>query len=191
MAIISRDENGDEVEGGGQAVEKIPDRFRSVEEYLGSYTLPLIEETRSELFSSTEVLHDAPFAEVISVKESGPHGSFLYELEFDSWRNINNGTGKEPYSPKCGDLFVLSDVVPEIASDLKQCVRICTFALVMKDTKASNAAEEEFGEHHTCLGTYRSLRKFCAPIPGLKKSVTFVLHKMIAPGMNNLAAGYH
>ncbi|KAI3830534.1 hypothetical protein MKW98_030697, partial [Papaver atlanticum] len=124
-------------------VEKIPECFQSVEDYLGSYTLPLIEETRSELFSSMQVLHDAPFAEVISVKQSVPHGSFLYELKFDAWRNINIGSGKEPYSPKCGDLFVLSDVVPEIASDLEQCVRICTFALVMKDMKESNATEDD------------------------------------------------
>ncbi|KAI3903276.1 hypothetical protein MKW98_031930 [Papaver atlanticum] len=124
-------------------VEKIPECFQSVEDYLGSYTLPLIEEICSELFSSMEVLHDAPFAEVISVKESAPHGSFLYELKFDSWRNINSGTGKEQYSPKCGDLFVLSDVVPEIATDLKQCVRTCTFALVMKDMKEPNATEDD------------------------------------------------
>ncbi|XP_026449107.1 probable helicase senataxin [Papaver somniferum] len=123
-------------------VEKIPERFQSVEDYLGSYTLPLIEETRAELFSSMEVLLDAPYAEVISVKESAPHGSFLYELKFDSWRNINSGSGKEPYSPKCGDLFVLSDVVPEVASDLEQCVRTCTFALVMND-KESNATEDD------------------------------------------------
>ncbi|XP_026447480.1 helicase SEN1-like [Papaver somniferum] len=124
-------------------VEKIPECFQSAEYYLGSYTLPLIEETCSELFSSMEVLHDAPFAEVISVKESVSHGSFLYELQFDSWRNINSDSGKEAYSPKCGDLFVLSNVVPEIASDLEQCVRTCTFALVMKDMKESNATEND------------------------------------------------
>ncbi|MCL7031823.1 hypothetical protein MKW94_010131 [Papaver nudicaule] len=80
-----------------EQVEKIPECFQSVEDYLGSYTLPLIEETRSELFSSMEVLHDAPFAEVISVNESAPHGSFL----------------------------------------------TCTFALVMKDMKESNATEDD------------------------------------------------
>ncbi|KAI3849020.1 hypothetical protein MKX03_011463 [Papaver bracteatum] len=124
-------------------VEKIPECFQSVEDYLGSYTLPLIEETRAELFSSMEVLLDAPYAEVISVKECSPHGSFLYELKFDSWRNLNCDSGKEPYSPKCGDLFVLSDVAPEIASDLEHCVKTCTFALVMKDMKESNATEDD------------------------------------------------
>ncbi|XP_026421527.1 uncharacterized protein LOC113317582 [Papaver somniferum] len=124
-------------------VEKIPECFQSVEDYLGSYTLPLLEETRAELFSSMEVLLDAPYAEVISVKECSPHGSFLYELRFDSWRNLNCDSGKEPYSPKCGDLFVLSDVAPEIASDLEHCVKTCTFALVMKDMKESNATEDD------------------------------------------------
>ncbi|RZC50705.1 hypothetical protein C5167_019135 [Papaver somniferum] len=109
----------------------------------GSYTLPLIEETRAELFSSMEVLLDAPYAEVISLKECSPHGSFLYELKFDSWRNLNCDSGKEPYSPKCGDLFVLSDVAPEIASDMEHCVKTCTFALVMKDMKESNATEDD------------------------------------------------
>ncbi|KAI3942867.1 hypothetical protein MKW92_012849 [Papaver armeniacum] len=150
-----------------EQVEKIPERFQSVEDYFGSYTIPLIEETRAELFSSMEVLHDAPFAEVISVKESAPHGSFLYELTFDSWKNINSGTGKEPYSPKCGDLFVLSDVVPEIASDLEQCVRRCTFALVMKDMKASNAAEDDK------ISSYLEFRtsKFVEARDGMQNSV--------------------
>ncbi|KAI3867923.1 hypothetical protein MKW92_035569 [Papaver armeniacum] len=124
-------------------VEKIPDCFQSVEDYLGSYIFPLIEETRAELSSGMEVLLDAPYAEVISVKESALHGPFLYELKFDSWRNINSGSGKEPYSPKCGDLFVLSDVVPGIVSDLEQCARTCTFAIVMKDMKESNATEDD------------------------------------------------
>ncbi|MCL7035948.1 hypothetical protein MKW94_002424 [Papaver nudicaule] len=126
-----------------EQVEKIPESFQSVEDYFGSYTLPLIEETRAELFSSIEVLLDAPYAEVISVKEFAPHGSFLYELKFDFWRNINSGSGEEPYSPKCGDLFVLTDVVPKIASDFEQCVRTCTFALVVKDIKESNVTEDD------------------------------------------------
>ncbi|MCL7044876.1 hypothetical protein MKW94_000406, partial [Papaver nudicaule] len=125
-----------------EQVEKIPECFQSVEDYLGSFTLPLIEETRAELCSSIGVLLDAPYAELISVKESAPHGSLFYELQFGSWRNINSGSGKEPYSPKCGDLFILSDVVPEIASGLEQCARTCTFAFVMKDMKESSATDD-------------------------------------------------
>ncbi|OVA06987.1 UvrD-like Helicase [Macleaya cordata] len=90
-----------------------------------------------------EVISGAPYAEVISLEESKPHGSLLYHLKIDSWRNSCSESGKEPYSPKRSDLFVLTDAVPEVVSDLERFGRTWTFALVTKFVEDSNAAADD------------------------------------------------
>ncbi|KAF6168432.1 hypothetical protein GIB67_004984 [Kingdonia uniflora] len=76
-------------------------------------------ETRGELYSSMELISNAPFAEVTSLKDSKPYGSCLYDLNIDSWRNISPPGVKEPYKAKPGDILIISDSIPEIASDLQ------------------------------------------------------------------------
>ncbi|KAI3921006.1 hypothetical protein MKW92_046637, partial [Papaver armeniacum] len=57
----------------------IPKRFESIQQYLGSYTMPLMEETRMEICSQMEFMSGVPHAEVTSVEESKLHGgSFSY-----------------------------------------------------------------------------------------------------------------
>ncbi|XP_026453321.1 uncharacterized protein LOC113354101 isoform X1 [Papaver somniferum] len=51
-------------------------------------------------------------------------------MKIDYWRKQYGERGKQPYSPKPCDLFVLSDAVPEIASDLERFRRVCSFGLV-------------------------------------------------------------
>ncbi|KAI3939781.1 hypothetical protein MKW92_012567 [Papaver armeniacum] len=122
-------------------VEMIPEHFKSVKHYFGSYALPLIEETRAELCSRMEVISQLPYGEIIFIEESKtPTGSFFYNLKVDSWRNQYGESSKEPYNPKPCDLLVLSDAVPEIASDLERFGRVWTFALVtdvMKESPSS------------------------------------------------------
>ncbi|RZC62630.1 hypothetical protein C5167_024386 [Papaver somniferum] len=111
-------------------VEKIPECFESKKEYLSSFTLPLIEETRAELCSTMEGITFAPWAEVILVEKAKPVGSSLQKLTVDFWRNRENERKKERYCPKPGDLFVLSNVVPELASDLNRIGVTWSFAMV-------------------------------------------------------------
>ncbi|XP_073120215.1 uncharacterized ATP-dependent helicase C29A10.10c-like [Henckelia pumila] len=95
-------------------VEKIPESFKSVDRYLGSYVFPLLEETRAELASAMETIYKAPFAEVTSLTE---HGKCLHSVVVDFWRN--RITGKEPYRRTLpGDILLLSDLKPESVSDL-------------------------------------------------------------------------
>ncbi|KAF5201090.1 Tpr and ankyrin repeat-containing protein [Thalictrum thalictroides] len=126
-------------------VERIPDSFQSVDEYLGSYIFPLLEETRAELCSSMEVISKAPFSEVTSLEESKPYGSFLYNVKVDSWRNRSSGNGKDSYRPKPGDVFILSDALPEIIDDLERYGTTWNYASVMKvsetDSKVSDGDE--------------------------------------------------
>ncbi|KAI8552025.1 hypothetical protein RHMOL_Rhmol06G0232600 [Rhododendron molle] len=119
-------------------VEKIPESFESVEHYIGSFVFPLLEETRAALFSSLDSVHEAPYAEVISLNESKPYRPSLFDIKVDYWRNRFNDLGKEPYKTLPGDVFVVSDVKPESLSDLQRAGRMWTFASVTRITEEEN-----------------------------------------------------
>ncbi|MCL7040265.1 hypothetical protein MKW94_029361, partial [Papaver nudicaule] len=122
----------------------IPKRFESVQHYLGSFTMPLLEETRMEICSRMEFMSGVPHAEVISVEESMLHGgSFLYHIKVDYWRHRYGVYGKEPYTPKPLDLFILGDTVPEVASDLQRFGSSWPLASVVEDAKESDYVGDE------------------------------------------------
>ncbi|KAL4317814.1 hypothetical protein GQ457_18G023470 [Hibiscus cannabinus] len=83
-------------------VEKIPVSFQSVEDYFGSYRLPLLEETRAAMSSSMEIIDSAPYAEV------------TYLDEVKSQKTKEN----------------CPNVKPETASDLQRVGKTWFFALV-------------------------------------------------------------
>ncbi|RZC57176.1 hypothetical protein C5167_004483 [Papaver somniferum] len=125
-------------------VERIPKRFESIQHYLGSYTMPLVEETRMEICSQMEFMSGVPHAEVISVEESKlDGGSILYYIKIDSWRNRYGVYGKEPYSPNPSDLFILGDNVPEVAADLQRFGSSWSLASVVEDVKESDSVGHE------------------------------------------------
>ncbi|PIA31055.1 hypothetical protein AQUCO_05300110v1 [Aquilegia coerulea] len=111
-------------------VEKIPESFQSEDHYLRSFIYPLLEETRAELCSSLEVISHAPFAEVIKCQRRMPMEYFFYEVEVDAWKNRNASGGQDLYKPKPGDIYVLTDAIPETVSDLERFGRTWNFALV-------------------------------------------------------------
>ncbi|KAK6921421.1 DNA2/NAM7 helicase, helicase domain, partial [Dillenia turbinata] len=120
-------------------VEKIPLSFQSVSHYLGSYHFPLLEETRAELSSAMELISRAPYAQVISLEESKPYGTSLYNLIVDSWKNKHIGSGKKPYRTLPGDIFIIIDAKVESVSDIEHPGRAWTLAWVPKLTD-----EEEY-----------------------------------------------
>ncbi|KAI3858832.1 hypothetical protein MKX03_015769 [Papaver bracteatum] len=131
-------------------VVTIPKQFESVQHYLGTYTMPLLEETRMEICSQMEFMSGVPHAEVTSVEESKLHdGSSLYCIKVDSWRNRYGIYGKEPYSPKPSDLFILGDTVPEVASDLQRFRSSWSLASVVEDVKDSDHVGDE--DRHICF----------------------------------------
>ncbi|XP_071939078.1 uncharacterized protein [Coffea arabica] len=101
-------------------VEWIPELFESVGNYLDSYSYPLLEETRAQLASAMESIHQAPFAEVQILEEAKSCGNFLYEVKVDQWRNKFVNHGKELYKVLPGDILVISDSKPETRSDLQR-----------------------------------------------------------------------
>ncbi|KAG5545645.1 hypothetical protein RHGRI_017955 [Rhododendron griersonianum] len=133
-------------------VEKIPESFESVEHYLGSFVFPLLEETRAALFSRLGSVHEAPYAEVISLNESKPYGQSLFDIKVDYWRNRFNDLGKEPYKTLPGDVFVVSDVKPESLSDLQRVGRMWTFASVTRITEEENEGDSS-STHFTVIAS--------------------------------------
>ncbi|KAL0349350.1 UNVERIFIED_CONTAM: hypothetical protein Sangu_1162800 [Sesamum angustifolium] len=109
-------------------VGEIPQSFESVDQYLGSYVFPLLEETRAELASALETVYKAPFAEVTSFNEL-KGDKLQYHVKVDHWRN-RKSDGKEPYRTLPGDVVLLSDLKPETVCYLQRVDRTFTFASV-------------------------------------------------------------
>ncbi|XP_044475796.1 uncharacterized protein LOC123203505 isoform X2 [Mangifera indica] len=116
-------------------VEKIPESFESVTQYLRSFVYPLLEETRAELFSPMETISRAPYAKVDVFR---PHGSQLFDVKIDYWRNRFSNNGKEPYKTLPGDILILADAKPETISDLERVGRMWSFLSVMKIAEDDN-----------------------------------------------------
>ncbi|XP_065872271.1 uncharacterized protein [Euphorbia lathyris] len=117
-------------------VDKIPESFESVEQYLASYMDPLLEETRAQLCSSMQVICTAPFAEVTAFSQSKSDGSLVYDVKVDQWKSSHgNGNGKEPYKTLPGDFFILADAKPETTSDLQRTGRTWAFAMVSDENE--------------------------------------------------------
>ncbi|XP_044475800.1 uncharacterized protein LOC123203506 isoform X3 [Mangifera indica] len=116
-------------------VEKIPESFESVTQYLGSFVYPLLEETRAELFSPMEIISRAPYAKVDVFR---PLGSELFDVKIDYWRNRFSNNGKEPYKTLPGDILILADAKPETISDLERVGRMWSFLSVMTIAEDDN-----------------------------------------------------
>ena len=136
-------------------MQKIPETFESVKHYLGSFVNPLLEEIRAELQSSMDVLHRAPYAEMISSEEAKPRGTKTYRIKVDYWRNkANNGGRKEPYKMLPGDVFILAHGKPQSVFDLQRAGKSWAFLSLVGMKGDGNAtqftckASKEF-EHKT------------------------------------------
>lgn len=135
-------------------MQNIPESFKSVHQYLGSYLFPLLEETRAELSSSLKAIHRAPFARLVSIEEPKSSSKLLLNVNVDAWKNTTNNSGKEPYRTLPGDIFLLLDDKPETGMNLQCSTRTWAFAWVKKitDTGCSthlklNVSKNISGEH--------------------------------------------
>ncbi|KAG8369505.1 hypothetical protein BUALT_Bualt14G0020600 [Buddleja alternifolia] len=148
-------------------VEKIPESFQSVDQYLGSYVFPLLEETRAELASAMETVYKAPFSEVISFCEL-KHNELLSEIKVDYWRNRRSDHGGEAYRTLPGDIVLLSDSKPETPDDLQRVGWTYTFASVVK------IADDENGDSSTSSSFKVKTAKQIDVGDGLRKSLYVV-----------------
>ncbi|PON60922.1 hypothetical protein TorRG33x02_283410 [Trema orientale] len=79
-----------------------------------------------------EFLYQAPYAKLVDFKDSKPHGTRVYKVQVDQWKNRFNDRSKEPYKTLPGDLLVLANAKPETFSDLDRSGRSWTFLSVTK-----------------------------------------------------------
>ncbi|CAL4981725.1 unnamed protein product [Urochloa decumbens] len=97
-------------------VEKIPETFTSLENYLDSFTYPLIEEAHADILSSLKSYHHSQFIEVIIMQKLDHEMSmFCFEAA-----EPKNDKSREAYAPMKDDIIVLSRRKPYDLSDLSQ-----------------------------------------------------------------------
>ncbi|GKC17720.1 UvrD-like helicase, ATP-binding domain, P-loop containing nucleoside triphosphate hydrolase, partial [Tanacetum coccineum] len=107
-------------------VENIPLTFESEERYFASFDYPLLEETRSEVASSLEIMCKAPFADILSFKESTNGENRLYDVRVSRWRNQSSERGIDDYHTLAvaGDLLLLYEMFSVFVKNLAYPKRI-------------------------------------------------------------------
>ncbi|XP_023769500.1 uncharacterized protein LOC111918065 isoform X1 [Lactuca sativa] len=109
-------------------VEKIPLTFQSEEHYFRSFVYPLLEETRTELASSVNMMDKAPRGEVSSFRMAKGKEKMVYDVTVGNWRNTERP--KESYRTLPGDLLILTNGEPGSVSDLQSVGSTWAFLLV-------------------------------------------------------------
>ncbi|EOY01172.1 P-loop containing nucleoside triphosphate hydrolases superfamily protein [Theobroma cacao] len=107
-------------------VEKIPVSFQSTEHYLGSYVLPLLEETRAAIRSAMESIARAPYAEVTYLNEAKPHGTLSFDVNVDYWRNRTVLFREDVVSEEVEELFLLSTDVKLLRQNAETSLLLCS-----------------------------------------------------------------
>ncbi|XP_052143069.1 LOW QUALITY PROTEIN: helicase SEN1-like [Oryza glaberrima] len=132
-------------------VKKIPTIFSSLKEYMGSFTVPLIEETRADLCSALEGIKHAPAAEVTRIKLCSDE-QLIYS--FFAKKADPKDIFQEVYAPKEADTLLLTDRKPRHISDLGRGEKPLVIASVLKAEDAegntvvrlsSKHVEQQFG----------------------------------------------
>ncbi|KAL1224979.1 putative helicase MAGATAMA 3 [Cardamine amara subsp. amara] len=100
-------------------IKKVPDRFRSVNEYYQCFVPHLLEEAHTELFSSFKSVSKSPFVQIHSMETKIKHssGSSSNKLVYDITLKHTDGFSAK-YQPKCGDLIALTMERPRRVDDL-------------------------------------------------------------------------
>ncbi|XP_074320393.1 helicase sen1-like [Silene latifolia] len=114
-------------------VTKIPDTFSSTAEYLKSFKLPLIEETRADFCSGLESIAESPASEISKIsidKTHKPPKELHYKITIRPVTDLHNPGGH--YDPQSGDVFALSNVRPRNVADLVRPGQNIIFAFVEK-----------------------------------------------------------
>ncbi|KAI4981181.1 hypothetical protein ZWY2020_021666 [Hordeum vulgare] len=126
-------------------VKKVPRTFTSLEKYMGSFTMPLIEETRADLYSALEGIKHAPATEVKRVDELCSKQS-IFSISVKKADPMNTNPGEvytnpgEVYTLKDADIFVFLDRKPRHISDLGRSKVPYVIASVLKAEDANGNA---------------------------------------------------
>ncbi|CAH2071519.1 unnamed protein product, partial [Thlaspi arvense] len=111
-----------------EEMKTIPDKFSSVDEYLKCFVPHLLEETRTELFSSLESLSKSP---VLYIRSMETRTIVLPSRRTSNSFNVVMTKGyRANYEPKCGDLIALTEAGrPRSVDDLSPLVLAYVFSV--------------------------------------------------------------
>ncbi|XP_031477020.1 uncharacterized protein LOC116248392 [Nymphaea colorata] len=97
-------------------VKEIPFEFSSVEDHLGSFIFPLVDDTRAELCSSLERIKDLPSAGIVMKKSK--RQSCGYDVRIRFWETEYIVDYDKSDAVHVGDLVIISTLRPNQVSDL-------------------------------------------------------------------------
>ncbi|RDX70408.1 putative helicase MAGATAMA 3, partial [Mucuna pruriens] len=120
-------------------VKQIPRTFLLVSHYLNSFTLPLIEETRTDLCSSMRMVSEAPACEITEVdfsKDYNPPHDLLYQIEMKTVAGSNRKG--DIYEPETGQLIALTGMRPTCIDDLNKPGNSYVIALIRRIRKKND-----------------------------------------------------
>uniref|UniRef100_A0A0E0K3P7 Helicase ATP-binding domain-containing protein n=1 Tax=Oryza punctata TaxID=4537 RepID=A0A0E0K3P7_ORYPU len=141
-------------------VKKIPTTFSSLKEYMGSFTVPLIEETRADLCSALEGIKHAPAAELTGI-ELCSDDQLIYS--FFAKKADPKSILQEVYAPKDADILLLTDRKPRHIPDLGRGGKSFVMASVLKAEDAegntvvrlsSKNVEQYFGSESSLFAVF-------------------------------------
>lgn len=92
-------------------MQKIPHEFSSLDNYFKALIAPLVEETRSQISTSLQVIREAPYSKIISMEAERDTRS-LYKM------NLDSGYMSDAYITRSGDILIFSSFKPRIVEDL-------------------------------------------------------------------------
>uniref|UniRef100_A0A0D9VJK4 DNA2/NAM7 helicase-like C-terminal domain-containing protein n=1 Tax=Leersia perrieri TaxID=77586 RepID=A0A0D9VJK4_9ORYZ len=127
-------------------VKKIPETFTSLKEYMGSFSIPLIEETRADLCSALEGIKQAPTTEVTRIEALCTDGQLIYSFlarKADPMKVL-----QEVYAPKDADMLLLTDRKPRHISDLERGGNSFVIASVLKAEDAEGKTVVRLSRKH-------------------------------------------
>ncbi|RLM78992.1 hypothetical protein C2845_PM12G23480 [Panicum miliaceum] len=111
-------------------VKKIPKTFTSLKDYLQSFMMPLIEETRADLCSALEGIKHAPAADVVRMEQLATDQA-IFSITVRK-ADPNAPQRDQVYTPKDADVLVLTDRKPRHSSDLGRTGRSYLIGSVLK-----------------------------------------------------------
>ncbi|XP_051116745.1 uncharacterized protein LOC127241645 [Andrographis paniculata] len=158
-------------------VETIPDVFGNVDEYLGSYFFPFLEETRFELASAFEDAYRAPYANVTRLHEWKKKDKF-YDVNVDHWRNIVKDSDGKRYRTLPGDILLISDRKPETESDMRRTGWTYTLASVIQVSDKQGDDDEEGDDAISSPVAFKMETAVAMDVEFVKNRSFYVIHLM-------------
>ncbi|KAI3980154.1 hypothetical protein MKX01_033295 [Papaver californicum] len=117
-------------------VNKIPETFSLVYQYLDSFRHPLLEETHADLSSNMKNLYQAPKCKIGFVEKlSSKRGNYVYKMLLSD-TGTDRKSMKDAYKPQPSDVIAFSDVRPEYVKDIARISYTPAIILKVENDKA-------------------------------------------------------